>query len=161
MASMMLVLPAPVGPTRANRSAPVEVDRRCGSRNAVKPSSSSRTGLTSTPPPSLVDAARRTARVDRRRSSATSRSARYSANSSWGVRPARLAVDGAPRVLDVARRASTTSTAAGNALAHLVGQARPGGLVDHEPQVVVAGRCRRGRRARRACPAACAAGGRR
>ena len=44
MASMTLDLPAPVGPVSANRSTPSK-STTVRSRNAVKPSSSSRTGL--------------------------------------------------------------------------------------------------------------------
>ena len=56
MASMTLDLPAPVGPVSANRSTPSK-STTVRSRNVVKPSSSSRAGLTAPAPP----AARRTA----------------------------------------------------------------------------------------------------
>ena len=54
MASMMLDLPAPVGPVRANRSAPAK-STSVRSRKVLKPSMTSRSGRTARPPPRPAD----------------------------------------------------------------------------------------------------------
>ena len=166
MASMTLVLPAPVGPVRANRSAPVEVDRPSRSRKAVNPSSSRRTGRIAgprvAPSASARRAARRTGR--RTRSSAASRSARYvgeqlvrasgrsRSGSATRSAPARAPSPGGQHDLDGVGEAARAPRR----------PARPRAGSSHDR--AAGGRRRvvpasRRRAARRACPAACAGGG--
>ena len=155
MASMTLDFPAPVGPVRANRSAPaksttsVPEGREALDLQPHRPHGGSRFA-------ELVEQLGE--QRQRARSSSTPCSARYSANSSSGERPSRGGPRRRPGGLDRAR--PTTWTASGRQLAHLVGQAGPGGLVDHDPQPGRR-RCRRPAPARSAqrCPAASAAGG--
>ena len=165
MASMMLDLPAPVGPTRANRSAPVK-STTVGPRKAVKPSTSSRTRPHARPRPRSSIAARRPAR----RTGATTRS-------SCGVALAEVLGEQVVRACGAGGRGRPC---AGGAVAvvprrqhHLdgVGQPRPAPRRPGPPGRARRARpaggrrpspARRRRRPRRpACPAACAGAGRR